>query len=676
MTTYALTVSTNALGLGVIDGATVRIEKRRVAIADTYPPINNLIQISKATDSSGIATFLLEPDDLTTYHVAKIFDLAGVFIYEKSFTMPPSSLNLHDSSISTDTVTINVTSALALKVNNSAIGAPSGVAPLDENGNIPEQYLSFVQTGTGAVARTTQAKLREFVSVKDFGAVGDGETDDTEAFLAAIANSRTIYVPDGGTYIVSGILSLNDNTAFVGIGSPTIKKKNNDTNAHCIFFISSKKNVSFSALTLDGNGANQTAYASSNKAVVEVWNDSANIQFNSVVIQNGYKWNMYLKGNSDAGAPSGVVLTNSSTKGALGFVGGIAAADGNTGIACIGADLKAVNCNFFDRVDLEPNTSAQTVDANFSNCKFFMMLDSGINGLYGSLTVSGCTFYAQPNLPCVRIYGGTINGNVFEGVKQGVVLATEWYGIIVLGNNNRGTMIVGNKINNATIGIGFAGPIESSIVGNAVVCNAVDNNAVVYNGFTLPKGGIVSVANSAYRDFICNSNRVRITEDFHSAGGFGINFMSNDSRGSSFVGNAVLRTGQQKGKMQASVSRYYASIVSGNAADVYTGVTGGNLISSFTPSKTELEPRNAPPITGNWIIGDYTPSNNPAGLGSLGWVCTLAGTDTNATWTKVGLLGATKAEQVNDSVATDTAQLNAKINELLARLRAAGLLVP
>ena len=39
-------------------------------------------------------------------------------------------------------------------------------------------------------------------------------------------------------------------------------------------------------------------------------------------------------------------FTNSSTKGALGFVGGIAAADGNTGIARIGADLKAVNCNF------------------------------------------------------------------------------------------------------------------------------------------------------------------------------------------------------------------------------------------------------------------------------------------------------------------------------------------
>ena len=54
MATYALTVSTNALGLGVISGATVRVERRRIAIADTYPPINNLIQIAQATNSSGI----------------------------------------------------------------------------------------------------------------------------------------------------------------------------------------------------------------------------------------------------------------------------------------------------------------------------------------------------------------------------------------------------------------------------------------------------------------------------------------------------------------------------------------------------------------------------------------------------------------------------------------------
>lgn len=39
-------------------------------------------------------------------------------------------------------------------------------------------YINFVQAGTGAVPRTAQNKMRETVSVLDFGATGDGSTDD------------------------------------------------------------------------------------------------------------------------------------------------------------------------------------------------------------------------------------------------------------------------------------------------------------------------------------------------------------------------------------------------------------------------------------------------------------------------------------------------------------------
>lgn len=66
--------------------------------------------------------------------------------------------------------------------------------------------IGFIQAGTGAVARTVQAKLREVVSLKDFGAVGDGIADDTAAVTAwaAAAKGKNGYVP-AGTYLVQPI---------------------------------------------------------------------------------------------------------------------------------------------------------------------------------------------------------------------------------------------------------------------------------------------------------------------------------------------------------------------------------------------------------------------------------------------------------------------------------------
>ena len=157
MATYALTVSTNALGLGVISGATVRVEKRRIAIADTYPPINNLIQIAQATNSSGIATFLLQPDDLTTYHVAKIFDTAGIFIYERFFSMPPSETSLED----TTTGVLFGNSNIQFKDEGDNRGTPSSVRNVDFVGAGVEATFEgdtlrvFVQAGSqGFVAIT------------------------------------------------------------------------------------------------------------------------------------------------------------------------------------------------------------------------------------------------------------------------------------------------------------------------------------------------------------------------------------------------------------------------------------------------------------------------------------------------------------------------------------------
>jgi polygalacturonase len=66
----------------------------------------------------------------------------------------------------------------------------------------------FKQSGTGAVNRAINLKLAETISVKDFGAVGDGTTDDTAAFNAAktAATPQAVLVP-AASYKITGTVT-------------------------------------------------------------------------------------------------------------------------------------------------------------------------------------------------------------------------------------------------------------------------------------------------------------------------------------------------------------------------------------------------------------------------------------------------------------------------------------
>ena len=84
--------------------------------------------------------------------------------------------------------------------------------------------VNFLQSGTGAVSRTVQSKLRDTVSVKDFNAVGDGVTDDTAAIQSAIDAAETIggsivLFPEG-TYLISDTITVDDvSVILMGVGA-------------------------------------------------------------------------------------------------------------------------------------------------------------------------------------------------------------------------------------------------------------------------------------------------------------------------------------------------------------------------------------------------------------------------------------------------------------------------
>jgi len=64
---------------------------------------------------------------------------------------------------------------------------------------------------TGAVGRTVHEKLQEFVSVKDFGAIGDGVENDTTALNAALAAAvsqrKLLFIPSG-TYLLTSNITV------------------------------------------------------------------------------------------------------------------------------------------------------------------------------------------------------------------------------------------------------------------------------------------------------------------------------------------------------------------------------------------------------------------------------------------------------------------------------------
>jgi hypothetical protein len=100
----------------------------------------------------------------------------------------------------------------------------------DENGNpiavdygLTQSPTNFTAVGLGAITRNVNDKLSDMVSIRDFGAVGDGVADDTLAIGSALQAHDAIYIPSG-TYRITNTIQVGFGQKIYGAGQGTIVK--------------------------------------------------------------------------------------------------------------------------------------------------------------------------------------------------------------------------------------------------------------------------------------------------------------------------------------------------------------------------------------------------------------------------------------------------------------------
>lgn len=156
------------------------------------------------------------------------------------------------------------------------------------------------------------------INVKNFGAKGDGKTDDTKAIQNAVDAApeniqSVIYFPKGvyilrsykvtENYLENYFIRMHSNITFKGVGKISVIRlgshlfDKNDRNATAQLFLGIKvQNITFSSLMIDMNGANnlvpQSAFFKNQRAIFI--NQGSNVTVKNITIKNCSGRNMIM----------------------------------------------------------------------------------------------------------------------------------------------------------------------------------------------------------------------------------------------------------------------------------------------------------------------------------------------------------------------------------------------
>jgi len=335
--------------------------------------------------------------------------------------------------------------------------------------------VGYTPAGTGAVATTVQTKLRESVSVKDFGAVGDGVADDAAAIMAAIAS-------------VTGPADIVFPNGTFGIGAGGVLL---DT---------------LTGIRLVSHGGSLKMLANSTQSLTPSTLGNSAIKFINCV-RSGIE-GFYCNGNSKTGAFIGFVnctdhfavnntVTASGTNGQIVSTGGTRGKfKGNRTTSGAGTSRGMwLGNNASTEIETDILVSENTVTGNPAS-GIIVCSNGGrvIGNICKTNEGSGIVLPGANGYPTnsLTVTGNTCLDNLFHGIQSDVVYVTDadcTHNITITGNvcssNNRGSgagiyavnminsSVASNTCNNnVAAGIQLDGTVQGlSIVGN--VCRDV-----------------------------------------------------------------------------------------------------------------------------------------------------------------------------------------------------------
>lgn len=276
----------------------------------------------------------------------------------------------------------------------------------------------FQQTGTGAVNRAITLKLAESFSVKDFGAVGDGVTDDTAAIQAALnaaeASGSSVNVPQpwqsevifpSGNYLITDTLDVPRGIVLRGT--------NAHTHSACIINQTTANKYIFNLFGFVYDTTRRTAdqlitgfkFKSVGGAIKALGSDypGNTLSIGSLSITN----NHFLNVDGDYAVYTDQVIENVS---------------GNTFDYCANGHVKAAGGRFENNMFYEGIKGAIVLDTDYTagNLGFTPTLIIG-NQFIGNGAASNLAPYkaAIVLIGSATVYSLTIVGNTFSSTSTG-----------------------------------------------------------------------------------------------------------------------------------------------------------------------------------------------------------------------------------------------------------------